>query len=67
MFRTGGSDAGAGARVFELLGAVFLVWSLALLVIGVRAVHGWTWARAGAAAALAIGVPVMVAVALQLR
>jgi len=25
-----------------------------LLVIGVRAVHGWTWPRAGAACALAI-------------
>ena len=30
-----------------------------LLVIGVRAVHGWTWARAGAACALAVVVPVV--------
>jgi hypothetical protein len=67
VFRTGGSDAGTGARVFELLGAVFLVWSVGLLVIGIRAVHGWTWARAGAATALAVGVPAVVAVALQLR
>jgi hypothetical protein len=67
VFRTGGSDAGAGARVFELLGAVFLLWSVALLVTGIRAVHGWTWARAGVATALAVGVPAVVVLALQLR
>ncbi len=67
VFRSGGSDAGTGARVFELFGAVFLVWSIALLVIGIRAVHGWTWARAGAATALAVGVPAVVAIALHLR
>jgi hypothetical protein len=67
VFRTGGSDAGTGARVFELLGAVFLVWSLALLVIGIRAVHGWTWARAAAATAIALGAPAVVAVAFHVR
>ena len=25
---------------------VFVVWALVLLVVGVRTVHGWTWARA---------------------
>jgi hypothetical protein len=67
VFRTGGSDAGTGARVFELLGAVFLAWSLALLVIGIRAVHGWTWARTAATIALALGVPAAAAVAFHLR
>jgi hypothetical protein len=67
VFRTGGSDAGTGARVFELLGAVFLVWSVALLVTGIRAVHGWTWARAAAATALAVGIPAVVAIALHMR
>ena len=51
LFHQGGSDAGGGARVFEVLGLVFLAWSACLLVIGVRAVHGWSWARAGVAAA----------------
>ena len=49
LFRTGGSDHGAGALVFDALELGFLLWSAALLVIGVRAVHGWTWARAAAA------------------
>jgi hypothetical protein len=33
---------------------VFVAWSAALLVIGVRAVHGWTWPRAAAAIAPAL-------------
>jgi hypothetical protein len=57
-FRSGGSDAGTGDQVFALLALGFLVWSIALLVIGVRAVHGWTWARASAAIAAAAAVPV---------
>jgi hypothetical protein len=39
----------------------FFVWAAVLLVIGVRAVHGWTWARAGAACALALVAPVALA------
>jgi len=58
IFRTGGSDAGTGGRVFDLLMLTFVAWSAVLLVIGVRAVHGWTWGRAGAACALAILAPV---------
>ncbi len=54
LFRTGGSDHGGGALVFDVLEIGFLLWSAALLVVGVRAVHGWTWGRAGAACALAI-------------
>ena len=67
IFRTGGSDAGTGDRVFQVLFAAFVVWSLALLLIGIRSVHGWTWARAGAATALAIGVPAAVTLVLQLH
>jgi hypothetical protein len=52
-FRSGGSDAGAGERVFVGIEAVCLAWALGLLVVGVRAVHGWTWVRAAAAVALA--------------
>jgi hypothetical protein len=45
-FRTGGSDEGAGYWAFTALALVFLVWSLGLLVLGVREVHGWTVVRA---------------------
>ena len=54
LFRSGGSDHGAGPHAFDVLELAFLLWAAALLVIGVRAVHGWTWARAGVACALAI-------------
>ena len=43
VFRSGGRDAGAGAHVFTALFLGFLAWAVVLLVIGVRAVHGWTW------------------------
>jgi hypothetical protein len=57
-FRAGGTDEGAGedALLGLQLGAV--AWSLALLTVGVRVTHGWSWSRtlaslAGAAALLA--------------
>jgi hypothetical protein len=40
----------AGHGVFQWLFLPFAAWSAALLVVGVRAVHGWTWPRAAAAA-----------------
>lgn len=52
-FRTGGSDEGLGALIFEAVAAAFMLWSAALLVVGVRAVHGWTILRALVAVALA--------------
>jgi hypothetical protein len=63
VFRTGGADAGTGTRLFEVLELAFVAWTVALLVIGVRAVHGWTWARAGSAVAVALGVPVLIGLA----
>jgi hypothetical protein len=51
-FRFGGADHGAGERAFEALELAFLGWSLVLLVIGMRTVHGWTWQRAVAATAV---------------
>jgi hypothetical protein len=53
-FRTGGSDEGAGPLVFEAVAGAFVLWSAALLVLGVRVVHGWTWARALVAVALTV-------------
>ena len=52
-FRRGGEDAGTGARAFEVLEVGFGLWALALLFLGVRTVHGWSWGRSAAAFALA--------------
>ena len=38
--------------VFAWIFYAFLVWALVLLVIGVRTVHGWTWARSVAGVAV---------------
>jgi len=59
LFRRGGSDKGAGAFAFELIELGFLVWAGVLLIVGVRAVHGWTWPRAAAASSLALAAPVL--------
>jgi hypothetical protein len=66
LFRFDGSDSGTTGMVFAWIFYVFLVWALVLLVIGVRTVHGWTWARsiAGVAWAAAIGAGLAVAVTL---
>jgi hypothetical protein len=53
-FRTGGEDKGAGPLLFEAATGAFALWSLALLVLGVSAVHGWAWTRALVAVALAV-------------
>ncbi len=60
LFRSGGSDHGAGIAVFDSVEIALLIWAAALLVVGTRAVHGWTWARAGAACGLAIAAAAVV-------
>lgn len=45
VFRSGGSDTGAGDKAFEALALGFALWSAVLVLVGVRAVHGWTWWR----------------------
>jgi hypothetical protein len=45
IFRRGGSDEGTASTVFGVLAVGFALWSAALLLIGVRAVHGWSWWR----------------------
>jgi hypothetical protein len=52
LFRRGGSDGGTGGRVFELLELGFVAWAAVLLLVGVRAVHGWSWWRSLAALGL---------------
>lgn len=54
-FRAGGRDEGAGEDVLLALQLGFAAWSAALLALGVRVVHGWSWARTAAALAGAAG------------
>jgi hypothetical protein len=66
LFRTGGDDYGRGDAVFGGVYLGFVAWSLLLLLVGVRTVHGWTWGRAAAAVALAAAFPVLIAVGTSL-
>ncbi len=45
VFRTGGSDDGTADLVFDALELGFALWSAVLLLVGIRAVHGWSWWR----------------------
>lgn len=58
-FRSHGADSGAGGHVFEGLELGVLLWSLALLALGVRTVNGWSWPRALAASAVPAVVPAL--------
>ena len=62
-FHAGGRDTGAGGLAFDLVQFAFFAWTAILLVVGVRAVHGWTWGRAAAACALAVAAPIVLALA----
>jgi hypothetical protein len=66
LFRTGGDDYGRGDAVFGGVYLGFVAWSVWLLLVGVRTVHGWTWARAAAAVALAAAFPVLIVLASSL-
>jgi hypothetical protein len=63
LFRTGGSDWGPGDRIFGGLLYAAVGWSVLLLLVGVRAVHGWRWPRALCAVALAAALPALVVLA----
>jgi hypothetical protein len=60
LFRTGGTDWGPGDRAFGGLLYFAFAWSAVLLVIGVRAVHGWSWGRSLATVALAAALPALI-------
>jgi hypothetical protein len=66
LFRTGGDDYGRGDAIFGALFIGVFAWCAVLLLIGVRAVHGWTWARAAGAVALAAVFPVLIVLASSL-
>jgi hypothetical protein len=53
VFRSGGGDSGTGDAIFEGLALGFAGWALALLVMAMRAVHGWPLSRALGSVALA--------------
>lgn len=64
LFRTGGSDEGGAGHVLAVAELAFAAWAIALLVIGVRAVHGWTRARSFGTVVLALA-PVALFVLLE--
>lgn len=66
LFRTGGDDWGPGDRTFGGLLYFAFAWSAILLVIGVRSVHGWSWARSLATVGLAAALPALVVLATAL-
>jgi hypothetical protein len=56
VFRGGAPGTGGAADLFGVIWVGACVWAAALLVIGVRSVHGWSWPRAAAAAAVPLAV-----------
>jgi hypothetical protein len=64
-FRGGGADEGAGERVLLVVQLGFAGWSVVLLVLGVRVVHGWSWLRALAAVVVATALLAVLAVVLS--
>ena len=54
LFRRGGEDAGDTGRAFDVVELAFAAWAGVLLVIGVRAVHGWSWWRSLGALGLVV-------------
>jgi hypothetical protein len=52
LFRTGGSDSSATARILAGAELLFAAWSVALLVVGFRVTYRLTWRRLAMALAL---------------
>ena len=59
-FRRSGADEGTGETALLVVQLAFVAWSVALLVLGVRVVHGWGWLRSFAA--IGAGTALLVAV-----
>jgi hypothetical protein len=64
-FRAGGTDEGTGEGLLLVAELLFAVWSVALLVLGVRVVHGWSWLRTVAAVVVAAALLSALAVVLS--
>ena len=54
VFRSGGSDAGAGGQLLRWLCVACAAWSVGLLVYGVRTVLRFDWFRAAGASFFAV-------------
>ena len=67
LFRSGGSDDGVTGDVLTAIDALFVVWSLGLIFVGVRAVEGWGWLRSAGAAAFAAALFSLLILAAVLR
>jgi hypothetical protein len=65
LFRTEGADGATGGSVLAWLFYAFVGWSVVLLVLGVRIVHGWSWARSLAGVTVAAGIAVGLALAVS--
>ena len=61
-FRTGGADDGGPRWVFTGVTFGFLLWSLGLVLVGVRELNGWTVIRSFGALLLTVTALLMVAV-----
>jgi hypothetical protein len=44
-FHAGGADEGTGKTLLVVAQLAFVAWSVGLLLVGVRVVHGWSWLR----------------------
>ena len=53
LFRSGGSDEGTAGLALNVVDAVFVLWALALAIVGVRTVEEWSLPRALGATAFA--------------
>jgi Yip1-like protein len=65
VFRTGGSDSGAGNAAFVVVELGFVAWALGLLLVGTRTLHGWGWPRTLEGVGLSLAIPALVALAVR--
>lgn len=65
LFQYDGPDGNTAGTIFAWSFYLFVLWGLALLVIGVRTVHGWTWARSLAGVAFTVAIATGLAVAVS--
>jgi Yip1 domain len=65
VFRTGGSDHGLGNDLFVAVELGFVAWAVALVLVGTRTLHAWTWPRTLEGVGLALVILALVAVAVH--
>lgn len=65
LFQFDGSDSNTVGTIIAWAFYGFAVWALALLLVGIRTVHGWSWARSLAGVGLTAVFAVALAVAVS--